>query len=280
MPELPEVETMRRGILPIVGSRVVQLHAPRGRCRPILIRPALAAMTRRIGGQAVTAVDRLGKRVVLRFPRDESLVFEPRMTGLVLVSDPPDTEHLRFGLELAGGPVRHVWYWDLRGLGSVRLLNAGQFESELGSDRLGPDALAVTRDELRDRFAERRRPIKVALLDQQLLAGVGNLYASEVLHLARVHPERSCDRITAAEWQRLHAALREVLEEAVRYEGSTLSDGTYRNALNQSGGYQNHHRVYDRAGETCPSCGRGEIRRIVQAQRSTFFCPKCQTQRK
>ena len=124
-----------------------------------------------------------------------------------------------------------------------------------------------------------RRAVKVALLDQRALAGVGNLYASEMLHVAGIHPAKRCHRLTMADWERLHAALQHVLSEAVRYEGSTLSDGTYRNALNRPGSYQSHHRVYDRAGEACPSCGRGPIRRIVQAQRATFFCPDCQRQR-
>jgi formamidopyrimidine-DNA glycosylase len=117
----------------------------------------------------------------------------------------------------------------------------------------------------------------VALLDQRAVAGIGNLYASEILHLAEVHPARSCDKVTRAQWQRIADATHEVLEAAVRYEGSTLADGTYRNALNQAGDYQNHHRVYDRKGAVCFRCGPGrEIVRIVQAQRATFFCPGCQ----
>jgi formamidopyrimidine-DNA glycosylase len=102
------------------------------------------------------------------------------------------------------------------------------------------------------------------------------LYASEMLHRCGIHPAARCDRLHGDPWTRLHAALLAVLESAIEHEGSTLSDGTYRNALNQAGGYQNQHRVYDRAGESCPTCGRGTIQRIVQAQRSTFFCPACQ----
>jgi formamidopyrimidine-DNA glycosylase len=97
--------------------------------------------------------------------------------------------------------------------------------------------------------------------------------------LARVHPARRCNLINAAQWQAIHRAMLEILQLAIRYEGSTLSDGTYRNALNQAGGYQNHHRVYDRAGQACGSCQRGTIVRVVQAQRATFFCPRCQRSR-
>jgi formamidopyrimidine-DNA glycosylase len=119
----------------------------------------------------------------------------------------------------------------------------------------------------------------VALLDQRAVAGVGNLYAAEILHLARVHPAKRCDQINGDQWQAIHRSMIDVLQIAIRYEGSTLSDGTYRNALNELGGYQNHHRVYDRAGQTCASCHSGTVVRIVQAQRATFYCPACQTKR-
>ena len=120
------------------------------------------------------------------------------------------------------------------------------------------------------------RPIKVALLDQKLFAGIGNLYASEILHLAKVSPMAASNRISRGRVERIRHAAVHVLETAILYEGSTLADGTYRNALNQNGSYQNQHRVYARQGETCRTCGLGIIRRIVQAQRATFYCPRCQ----
>jgi formamidopyrimidine-DNA glycosylase len=175
--------------------------------------------------------------------------------------------------------LRFVHHWDRRGLGLVRLVAPAEFDERYSGKNLGPDAMALSADALQERLCPSRREIKVALLDQRALAGVGNLYASEILHLAGVHPARRCDRLRADEWQRIHTAMLEVLDEAIRLEGSTLGDGTYRNALNQQGGYQNHHRVYDRAGELCGGCGRGTIERIVQAQRSTFFCPRCQPRR-
>ena len=171
MPELPEVETMRRGIAAIVGSRVVAASRLPCERRPIRIEPRPAALARRLVDREVTAVDRLGKRVVVRIDGGDALIFEPRMTGLVLVADPPSPEHLRFRLDLAGGPIPHVWYWDRRGLGSVRLLSAKQLASQLGSGRLGPDALQLSAEELRMRLASSRRAIKVALLDQRAIAG-------------------------------------------------------------------------------------------------------------
>lgn len=135
----------------------------------------------------------------------------------------------------------------------------------------------MTGDLFREKLGGSRRAVKVALLDQRAVAGIGNLYASEILHLARLHPTQSCDRLTRAQWQAVADATQAVLTDAIRYEGSTLGDGTYRTALNREGGYQNHHRVYARAGERCQRCKNGgEVVRIVQAQRATFFCRGCQ----
>ncbi|MGH7193863.1 MAG: Fpg/Nei family DNA glycosylase, partial [Candidatus Saccharimonadales bacterium] len=167
-----------------------------------------------------------------------------------------------------------------RGLGSVRLVSPVEFAQRYGLDRVGPDALRVSAAELSARLAASRREIKVALLDQRAVAGIGNLYASEILHLAGVHPRRRCDQLRPAEWRAIHSATVDVLELAIRYEGSTLGDGAYRNALNQAGNYQNHHRVYDRARQSCLRCASSTIERFVQAQRATFFCPGCQPLRR
>jgi formamidopyrimidine-DNA glycosylase len=277
MPELPEVETMRRGILGVVGSRIDDAHRTACCRRPIAITPRIDRFRRRVVGRAICGVERIGKRVVVRLDSADAIVLEPRMTGLVLVADPPSREHLRFRCALSAGGVHELLYWDRRGLGSVRLFSPKEFEAALGPAKLGPDALAMTAELFREQLGDSKRAVKVALLDQRAVAGIGNLYASEILHLARTHPARQCDKITRAQWQAIADATHEVLEAAIRHEGSTLADGTYRNALNQAGGYQNHHRVYDRASQPCFRCQDGtQIVRIVQAQRSTFYCPACQ----
>ncbi len=279
MPELPEVETMRRGIAPIVGGRIIAVQRPPCRLKPITVSPSLPTFRHRVVQRRVAAVERWGKRVVVRLDDRAAIVFEPRMTGLVLLKDPPDPDHLRFRLGLADVAASQLTYWDRRGLGSIRLLAAAEFQTRFAADRLGPDALQISRTELRQQLGASRRAIKVALLDQQALAGIGNLYASEILHVAGLHPTIPCNRLTGRQWQRLHTAIRDVLDEAIRYEGSTLADGTYRNALNHPGRYQQHHRVYAREAQPCPSCGRGTVQRMVQAQRATFFCPRCQARR-
>jgi formamidopyrimidine-DNA glycosylase len=280
MPELPEVETMRRGILGIVGARIKDVERVACKRRPIAIHPRIDHFRRRVVGRRVRAVGRVGKRVVVHLDSEDAIVLEPRMTGLVLISDPPTREHLRFRCRLAGSGVGELLYWDRRGLGSVRLVSPPEFEKAFGPSKLGPDALTMSADAFREQLGHRKRPVKVALLDQKAVAGIGNLYASEILHLAQIHPARRCIKVTRAQWQSIADATQAVLETAIRCEGSTLGDGTYRNALNQEGGYQNHHRVYDRAGEACPRCGpRSLVQRIVQAQRSTFFCAACQARR-
>ncbi|MEL6106396.1 MAG: bifunctional DNA-formamidopyrimidine glycosylase/DNA-(apurinic or apyrimidinic site) lyase, partial [Planctomycetota bacterium] len=275
MPELPEVETMRRGVALIVGQRIDVAERPPCERKPILFQPSIHTFDARVRGKQITAIDRLGKRVLVCLEDRQTIVIEPRMTGLVLLGDPPGDEHLRLRLHLSGGGFKQLLFWDRRGLGTVRLFSANQLKTQV-RDRLGPDALAITDSELAKRLGHSRRAVKVALLDQTAVAGIGNLYAAELLFLAGVDPRTRCDRLSKPQWRRIAAATRHVLEEAIAHEGSTLSDGTYRNALNNAGGYQNYHRVYDRANEACPRCGVGIIRRIVQAQRSTFFCPVCQ----
>jgi formamidopyrimidine-DNA glycosylase len=278
MPELPEVETMRRGVSCLAGRQIIDVQRPPCAKRPIQIAPRIDAFRRRTLGRRIAAVERVGKRVVLALDSGDAIVFEPRMTGLVLLADPPTVEHLRLSIRVES-PRCQLLFWDRRGLGSVRLVDRSRFEKLYSSATIGPDALCITSVELSQRLGKSRRAVKVALLDQRALAGVGNLYASEILHVAGIHPQQMCHRLRPEEWRRIHQAMRQVLETAIRYEGSTLSDGTYRNALNQNGGYQAHHRVYGRHNQPCLTCGQHSVQRIVQAQRSTFFCAYCQSKR-
>lgn len=269
---------MRRGVLPIVGSRVTGVVCPPCQRRPISLRPTIVDIDSRMRDRRIAGVDRRGKRVMIVLEDGQTLVIEPRMTGIVLLADPPTMDHLRLQINLSGGNHGRVLFWDRRGLGTVRLLDANEVKPMIDS-RLGPDALKVTAEHLRDRLGGSRRPVKVALLDQSAVAGIGNLYAAEILFLAGVDPRTRCDTLSRPQWSRIAAMVSAVLLEAIRHEGSTLSDGTYRSALNEAGGYQNYHRVYDRADQACRRCTGGVIRRIVQAQRSTFFCPNCQRRR-
>jgi formamidopyrimidine-DNA glycosylase len=284
MPELPEVETMCRGLHSLVGLQIESAVCPAIEVKPCGMYPTKATLLRRLKGSEILAIERRGKRVVLRLDCGY-LVFQPKMTGLVCLTDPPDPGHVRLILKIrsaaganqrAGVAPERVYFWDRRGLGTIALWTSDELETHLGPDVLGTDALEIKAGELQERAGRSKRPIKVVLLDQKVVAGVGNLYASEILHRIGLDPRQGADSLTSSQWQMLHAAMLDILQTAIRYEGSTLGDGTYRNALNQDGSYQNHHQVYDREGELCLTCGRGTILRIVQAQRATFFCTECQ----
>lgn len=267
--------------MPIVGSRIDEVWVPPIKFRPITIEPPLAEFRRKAVGRRVVEVGRAGKRVLIRLDCGARIVVEPRMSGRLLLSDPPDEEHLRFVVQWSrfGHWSGRLMFWDARGLGVVRLLRPEDFAHRLGPERLGPDALEITADELRRRLGASRRAIKVALLDQSVLAGVGNLYASEILHRARVHPAVPCSRLRPSQWSRIHAAMVEVLKKAIDMEGSTLADGMYRTVRGEPGRFQELHLVYQRAGQLCRQCEKARIVRIVQSQRSSFYCPNCQRRR-
>ena len=281
MPELPEVETMVRGIRPAVeGARLLRVSACRSPCRPLQIRPTVPQMNRLVRGRVVVRATRRAKRIVLELDSGWGFAIEPRMTGLMLLSDPPNRKHLRFEWTLAAADgERALWFWDQRGLGTITLHSPEELCSLMEPGRLGKDALEMTTADWEAVCRSTTRPIKVLLLDQKRVAGIGNLYASEILHLARIAPDSPANVLSRPQLERMSRAVLDVLNEAILSEGSTLGDGTYRNALNQNGTYQNAHRVYDREHETCRTCTRGIIERVVQAQRSTFFCPRCQGKR-
>ncbi|MCC7339064.1 MAG: bifunctional DNA-formamidopyrimidine glycosylase/DNA-(apurinic or apyrimidinic site) lyase [Pirellulaceae bacterium] len=275
MPELPEVETMCRGIAQIVGRTIESVSKPACRYRPIAMKPGVSVIARRLQGEEVTQISRLGKRVLLH-TCEWALVLQPKMTGLVAIELPPDPEHVRLQIDFTGSPALRLQFWDRRGLGTVELLKQQDIAARIIDGRLGPDALAISLPEFSQRLAATQRAVKVALLGQKLVAGVGNLYASEMLHVARIHPQLPAARLSRSKVATLHAAMQAILLDAIAHEGSTLKDGTYRNTLNDPGSYQNCHLVYDRAGLPCSTCQKGVIERMVQAQRSTFFCPRCQ----
>ncbi len=276
MPELPEVETMVRGIRPHCENRVIQqlefTPCPR---KPIPVSPS-RELFKTLVGQTLARVGRLGKRVLLELQSGSVIIVEPRMTGLLLVTNPPSDTHLRVRVTFPANDQQadQLLFWDRRGLGTVSLLTPAEMQSR--RQRLGPDALEMTPDLWALHLKETSRPIKVVLLDQAVVAGIGNLYASEILHVAGISPLRPANKLSAPQRIQLHQATLDVLQLAIRYEGSTLNDGTYRNALNVDGGYQNHHRVYNKEDSPCPRCLKATIQRIVQAQRSTFYCPACQ----
>jgi formamidopyrimidine-DNA glycosylase len=278
MPELPEVEAMSKGLREagVPGSWITAVSLPRTRVKPLRVCPSLEQARRKLVQRQIVRVWRWGKAVVVDLHDGQHLVVEPRMTGLFLVQCPGDPRYIRLRLELEGGRASSVYFWDRRGLGQIHLWSSQEFEQRRAAGVRGPDALEVDLPVLRQALATSRRVIKVALLEQRFLSGIGNLYASEILHRARIHPQQRCCDLRPIHWRRLHEAIHAVLREAIDSQGSTLADATYLTVNGEPGRFQYRHRVYQKTGQPCSTCGRATIRRIVLAQRSTFYCPRCQ----
>lgn len=269
VPELPEVETTRRLIAPFLEGRVI--------AEVITTKPSYFFLTapnvlrRELPGRMCERLERRGKYLIAHLDDGRRLLLHLGMTGQLLATtfEPDAHTHLRIKF-LDGG--REVSFRDTRKFGKVELLTLGESSERL--DRLGPDALHVTGTLLHDVTRTRSAPIKNVLLDQAVLAGVGNIYADEALFLSGIRPRRSAKRITRDEWERLASTIIQVLKRSIETGGSSISD--YVRPDGTGGGYQNERRVYGREGEACLACGT-TVKRIVLGQRSSCYCPKCQT---
>jgi formamidopyrimidine-DNA glycosylase len=269
MPELPEVESVRRAIAPALEGRTLE-HVEIEDAR--LTRPEdPLAVAAELTGERVEYVDRRGKYLIVRFSSGRALLIHLRMTGSLL-SEPAEASHLRALLRLDDGST--VGYRDVRRFGTWLLLEPGELEPYLGA-RLGEEPLvaAFTARGLAERLEGRRAPLKAALLDQRTLAGLGNIYVDEALWYARLHPLRRAGSLERPELQRLHRAIRKALELGIARQGSTLSD--YRLPDGSSGTMQKEFKAYGRTGEPCDRCGT-VFEKTRVGGRSTWFCPRCQ----
>lgn len=267
MPELPEVETVRRRLEPVLTGRtlhVVTISDPR------LTRPyEPEEIAAELQGERVAEVGRRGKYLLLRFASGRVLLVHLRMTGGFLLR--PGT-HERAVLELDDGT--RVAYRDVRRFGTWLLLEPHEEEPYL-AERLGEEPLDTlfTAALLGERLRRRRAPIKAALLDQRTVAGLGNIYVDEALWRARIHPLRPAETLDRNDLRRLHRAIRAALEAGIARQGSTLRD--YRQPDGSSGAMQHEFKVYGRDGEPCDRCGT-PIAKTRVSGRGTWFCPTCQ----
>ena len=274
MPELPEVETTRRRLEPgLVGRRFdhVEIADPR------LTRPEPPeVIAAELQGERVHGLGRRGKYLIVEFESGRHLLIHLRMTGNVqhpasggFDADP----YRRAVVRLDDGS--DVAYRDVRRFGTWELLEPGELEDYFAARRLGGEPLerAFTTASLERAFANRRAPVKAALLDQRAAAGVGNIYADEALWRARIHPLRPAGSLSSEELAALRTALRQVLQTGIARQGATLRD--YRAPDGARGSMQDRFRVYGRAGEPCPRCGT-PIEKIRAGGRGTWFCPSCQ----
>ena len=276
MPELPEVESVRRRLAPVLeGRQLERVEIADARLtRPF--DPNLVA--RELEGERVVAVDRRGKYLIVRFESGRALLIHLRMTGSLryqprAAGPLPDDPYRRAVVRLDDGS--DVAYRDVRRFGTWLLLEPEELEPYLAA-RVGPEPLdpGFGAEELAARLARRTAPVKAAILDQRTVAGVGNIYADEALWRARIHPLREAGGLDAAEIQELVKAIRGVLELGIERQGSTLRD--YALPDGEAGGMQDEFRVYGRLGEPCERCGT-PIERIVVGGRGTWYCPGCQT---
>jgi formamidopyrimidine-DNA glycosylase len=273
MPELPEVETVRTTLAPVLtGRRLERVDILDTR----LVRPfEPLAVAGELEGERIEAVERRGKYLIFRFESGRSLLVHLRMTGSLrhaprgsLADDP----YRRAVVRLDDGS--DVAYRDVRRFGTWLLLEPGELEPYLGQ-RLGAEPLApgFTARRLAERLSARKAPIKAAILDQRTLAGMGNIYADEALWRARVHPLRPAGELDPEEIRRLHRGVRRALEAGIARQGATLRD--YSTPDGARGRMQHEFKVYGRGGEPCERCG-APIEKTRVAGRGTWYCPHCQ----
>jgi formamidopyrimidine-DNA glycosylase len=273
MPELPEVETVRRTLAPAVGGRISSVWTS-GKGLHMARRPPVARLKQLLGAR-ITAIRRHGKYLLLDTDRDEAILVHLGMTGrlrLQSASD-PRAPHTHVVLGLGRRELRFV---DARRFGQFDMVSRGKEREHAGLALLGPDALdeAIDTAAMLARARDKRTTLKAFVLDQRVIAGVGNIYASEALWRAKLRPTMRTQRLTAAAADRLAAAIREVIERALDNGGTTLSD--FVDADGTAGENADYLWVYDRAGQPCMRC-RTAIRRSVLQGRATYYCPTCQT---
>src|SRR5215213_3763891 len=267
MPELPEVETTVRGLARVLqGRRIARVEAR----RPDLRRALPVDLGQRLTGARVTGLRRRAKYGLIDTDRDDTLVFHLGMSGHWRV-DPSELEkHDHFLIETDEG--RRVVLNDARRFGSLDLVSTAELDRTPPFDTLGPEPLDLDARELRRRLAGRTAAIKLRLLDQRIVAGLGNIYVCEALYRAGIHPRRAGGSISLQRLKRLVPAIHDVLAEAIEAGGSTLRD--FASPDGELGYFSKRFAVYDREGRPC-HCG-GAVKRIVQGGRSTFYCSKCQ----
>lgn len=278
MPELPEVETVRRGLERVLpGRRIIAVIAPDTEPRWLAWQAAWqAALT----GRAIRAVRRRAKFLILDLDDDLALVVHLRMTGALTIAqadDPPARFH-RVAVRLDNGT--ELRFGDMRRFGTAEVLDPAGLAARLAT--LGHEPLDDALDAAAVRAALGRSPrlaTKAALLDQTRIAGLGNIYADESLHLAGIHPQTPVGTLTDTEIIRLTTAIKEVIASGVAHNGTTFDAEGFRDAFGNPGGNFAHLRVYHRHGQPCLTCGTDTIAQMRLAGRSTHWCPTCQSER-
>ncbi|MDP3994262.1 MAG: bifunctional DNA-formamidopyrimidine glycosylase/DNA-(apurinic or apyrimidinic site) lyase [bacterium] len=258
MPELPEVETIKKDLEKlIVGKKILKIDPE----------SAEAAV-----GAKIVKVGRRAKLIEIFLDNGGILLFHLKLTGRLLVrkNSQEKDNWQRITIFLSGGT--ELRFSDARKFGWMKFIkNKKELEKML--EKFGPEANTISPTDFKQMLSTSRRPVKVVLMDQAKIAGIGNIYAAEALHLAKISPKRSANSISPDEKEKLLSSIKKVLKAGIKYRGA--SDQYYLDALGKKGYYQEHFLVYNRAGKKCPECG-GVIKKIVLAGRGTYYCPICQ----
>jgi formamidopyrimidine-DNA glycosylase len=275
MPELPEVETIVEGLRRhILGKRIVSVQ--------VLHKKPLGPVSEKsfkefLSRQTILNIERWGKYIQFSFSSGKNMIVHLRMTGKFIYRSntgrPKPHAHIRIIFRLDDKSV--LYFQDMRLFATFCLYLPSHTIIE--KEKVGPDPFSkkITASWLTDVLKTRKAPLKTILLDQRVISGLGNIYACEILHRAKINPRLSANKMTVDQARALILNMRKVLTLALKYNGTTIRD--FNGVDNKSGGFQKLLRVYQRHGKLCESCGRALIQRIKQSQRSTFFCPYCQS---
>jgi formamidopyrimidine-DNA glycosylase len=267
VPELPEVEVIRRQLEPLLtGTRISQLEIF---CPEYVKGNRADFLAQHLPGRKILAVRRHGKMLLLDMEGGGSFSIRLGMTGRILLKsvDEARAKHTHWLIRWDGARGKELWGVDPRRFGELGWLTAGETVD------MGTDALAITAAEFAGKVKRRASPVYSSIMDQSVLAGVGNIYACEALFGAGIHPQRSSNSLTPTEIERLIASIQSTLHNAIEHGGSTIAD--YVGIDGKPGAFVEQHRVYDRAGKPCPICGT-PITKVTISARSVYFCPQCQ----
>lgn len=269
MPELPEVENVKRTLSRFIKNcRISHLQIKTSK----IVRCPRPFFKKTLTNAKIIGVRRYGKNLILALSNSFFLIIHLGMTGQILLkkSLPDNDKHTHLIIGFKNCPFCFI-YRDIRKFGYFKIISKEELKPFL--ERIGPDALAVNYKDFRRIIKLHKRKIKNLLLDQHLICGIGNIYCDELLFRSKIHPQRCSSALSEREIRKLYLNMKEILKEAIRRGGSSVSN--YLRPDARKGSFQNFHRVYRRQGRSCPQCS-GKIKRIEVAQRGTYFCPHCQ----
>jgi len=265
MPELPEVETIRRELEEnILGKKIIEVYVNNPR---VIRQPSVEKFKKGLSGVTIKNILRKGKVLILELSSNNSLIIHLKMTGQLIY--PGDGKRSRVSFRLSDGKI--LDFNDQRLFGELRLLS--DWRNLKFIKELGPEPFELTAEQFKKMLGSKKTKIKPLLMDQTFISGIGNLYASECLFRAKIHPLRSANSLSEKEKQLLFEEIKNVLTEAIRYGGSSVDN--YVRLSGEKGNYVRYHQVYDREKEPCCICN-SPIKKIVIAGRGTYFCGRCQ----